>query len=289
VRAKSLQTELVAKKVEKTLLTRTTESRIKELSRGHSRMRELRGGDVAGPHREVGAMSRSGTFKFRLYLAGDTHDSMLALANLSALCEARLPNDHKIELVDVLRQPQRALADGILMTPTLFKLAPSPVQKIVGTLQSDRVWEVLGLGTLGTRVPLHSTDTLRPDSISSRSEGKRIRFIEHKGKQILLSDFSLATAQLMIPLLAKLRTTVAQYGPESALILADYQGAEIDHRVAIKIKEVLAHNRPFVKKAVWLGTEQIPHDLIENIHMFSQRETVTFTTREEALEWLVRE
>jgi circadian clock protein KaiC len=51
VRAKSLQTELVAKKVEKTLLTRTTESRVKELSRGHTRMRELRGADAAVPRR----------------------------------------------------------------------------------------------------------------------------------------------------------------------------------------------------------------------------------------------
>jgi circadian clock protein KaiB len=235
-------------------------------------------------------MNRCATFKFRLYLAGDTHDSMLALANLSALCEARLPNDHKIDLVDVVREPRRALADGIFMTPTLFKLAPSPAQKIVGTLsQSDRVWELLGLGTPGTQVSPHSTDTITPDSISSRNEQKRIRFIEHKGKQILLSDFSLATAQQMIPLLTLVRTTVAQYGPQSALILSDYQGAEINHRVAIKIKEVIAHNRPFVKRAVWLGTEQIPRGLIENIHMFSRRETVTFKTREEALEWLVRE
>jgi circadian clock protein KaiC len=52
VRAKSLQTELVAKKVEKTLLTRTTESREQELSRGHTRMRELRGGDAAAPRRK---------------------------------------------------------------------------------------------------------------------------------------------------------------------------------------------------------------------------------------------
>jgi circadian clock protein KaiC len=49
VRAKSLQTELVAKKVEKTLLTRTTHSREGELSRGRTRMRELRGGDSALP------------------------------------------------------------------------------------------------------------------------------------------------------------------------------------------------------------------------------------------------
>jgi circadian clock protein KaiC len=53
VRAKSLQTELVAKKVEKTLLARTTESRKQELSRGRTRMRELRGGDVATTRRRV--------------------------------------------------------------------------------------------------------------------------------------------------------------------------------------------------------------------------------------------
>jgi circadian clock protein KaiC len=52
VRVKSLQTELVAKKVEKTLLTRTTESRVQELSRGRTRMRELRGADATIPPRK---------------------------------------------------------------------------------------------------------------------------------------------------------------------------------------------------------------------------------------------
>jgi circadian clock protein KaiC len=46
VRAKSLQTELLAKQVEKTLLTRTRESREGELARGRSHMRELRGADA---------------------------------------------------------------------------------------------------------------------------------------------------------------------------------------------------------------------------------------------------
>jgi circadian clock protein KaiC len=53
VRAKSLQTELIAKQVEKTLLSRTTQSRKGELSRGHTRMRELRGGDATKPKRKV--------------------------------------------------------------------------------------------------------------------------------------------------------------------------------------------------------------------------------------------
>jgi circadian clock protein KaiB len=96
-------------------------------------------------------MSRTTDFKFRLYISGDTQNSALALANLSALCDARLPNHYKIEVVDVLRQPKRALADGIFMTPTLIKLSPSPVRKIIGSLsEPSRVLEILGLGALAT-------------------------------------------------------------------------------------------------------------------------------------------
>jgi hypothetical protein len=118
---------------------------------------------------------------------------------------------------------------------------------------------------------------------------ERIRFIEHKGKQILLLDFSHATAPQMLPLLKQVQTTVAHHEPKSLLILANYAGAEIDHKVAMKIKEVLALDRPFVKKAAWLGAEHIPHAHSENFHLFSQRETATFKTRGEALEWLVQE
>ena len=79
VRAKSLQTELVAKKVEKTLLARTTASRAGELSRGRTRMRELRGGDAAVPSRKEGALMKPRIiFKFRLYVAGDTPNSTQA-------------------------------------------------------------------------------------------------------------------------------------------------------------------------------------------------------------------
>jgi circadian clock protein KaiB len=85
-------------------------------------------------------------FRFRLYIAGDTLNSAQALANLSALCRLHLPDRYEIDIVDVFQQPERALADGIFMTPTLVKLAPSPVQSIVGTLsQTQTVSLVLGL------------------------------------------------------------------------------------------------------------------------------------------------
>src|SRR5580765_5380083 len=91
-------------------------------------------------------MSRAPQFKFRLYVAGDAHNSTQALANLKALCRAHLPKCHHIEVVHVFQEPDRALADGIFRTPTLVKLVPAPVQRIVGTLsQTQTLLSVLGL------------------------------------------------------------------------------------------------------------------------------------------------
>lgn len=85
-------------------------------------------------------------FKFRLYVATGTLNSTQAMTNLNALCRAHLAGRHEIEVVDVFREPQRALAEGIRMTPTLLKLTPSPVRRIVGSLsQTQRVLETLGL------------------------------------------------------------------------------------------------------------------------------------------------
>ncbi|MBK7765161.1 MAG: circadian clock KaiB family protein [Sulfuritalea sp.] len=94
-------------------------------------------------------MSRRVIFRFRLYVAGDALNSAQALANLTALCRAHLPDRHEIDIVDVFNDPQRALADGIFMTPTLVRLAPAPVRRIVGALsQMQPVLQALGLEAL---------------------------------------------------------------------------------------------------------------------------------------------
>lgn len=88
-------------------------------------------------------------FKFRLYVAGNTQNSAQAVANLAAFCRAHLPDKHAIEIVDVFRDPRRALADGVLMTPTLIVLGPSPFHRIVGTLsQTQPLLMALGLEAL---------------------------------------------------------------------------------------------------------------------------------------------
>jgi circadian clock protein KaiB len=86
-------------------------------------------------------------FKFRLYVAGDTINSSQAVANLNAICRSYLSDRYEIELVDVFREPKRALEDSIFMTPTLIKLEPTPVERIIGTLsQTALVLQALGLG-----------------------------------------------------------------------------------------------------------------------------------------------
>jgi len=93
-------------------------------------------------------MSRDPRYKFRLYVAGETQNSARASANLTAFCAAHLPHRHEIEIVDVLRQPKRAMADSVFMTPTLIKLAPTPDRRLVGTLSETKLLlETLGLGT----------------------------------------------------------------------------------------------------------------------------------------------
>lgn len=85
-------------------------------------------------------------FKFRLFVAGDTPNSALALSNLHALCRTHLPDAFEIEVVDVFREPKRALAEGVFLTPTLIRLVPPPVVRIVGTLSHLRtVLQALGL------------------------------------------------------------------------------------------------------------------------------------------------
>jgi circadian clock protein KaiB len=85
--------------------------------------------------------------QLRLYIAGNAPNSLRAVANARAICEEHFAATHDLEIVDFLEQPLRALADGILVTPTLLKLLPLPAQRLIGNL-SDKS---LVLATLGAR------------------------------------------------------------------------------------------------------------------------------------------
>jgi circadian clock protein KaiB len=76
----------------------------------------------------------------RLYVAGQTPKSVTALANLTRLCEEHLAGRYTIEVIDLLKEPNRARADQIVAIPTLVRTLPEPVRKLIGTLaDTERV------------------------------------------------------------------------------------------------------------------------------------------------------
>ena len=81
----------------------------------------------------------------RLYIVGGAPNSVQAIANLQAICREYLKDGHKLEVVDVLEHPRRAMAEGVLVTPSLAKLSPLPAANVIGNL-SDKAKVLLALG-----------------------------------------------------------------------------------------------------------------------------------------------
>ncbi len=74
--------------------------------------------------------------ELRLYLAGQTPRSMAALANLKKLCKEHLAGKYRIEVIDLLKNPQLARGDQIIAIPTLVRRLPQPIRKIIGDLSN---------------------------------------------------------------------------------------------------------------------------------------------------------
>jgi circadian clock protein KaiB len=80
---------------------------------------------------------RSDEYILRLYVAGQSARSSAALRNLEAVCEEHLAGRYRIEVVDLLKQPQLARGDQIVALPTLVRRLPPPVKKIIGDLSNQ--------------------------------------------------------------------------------------------------------------------------------------------------------
>ena len=72
--------------------------------------------------------------QLRLYIAGNAPNSLRAITNLKTICDEHFASACTLEIVDLLTHPERALADGIIVTPTLVKVSPLPVQRVIGSL-----------------------------------------------------------------------------------------------------------------------------------------------------------
>jgi circadian clock protein KaiB len=98
-------------------------------------------------HHNAAAPLPEGIYVFRLYVVGTAPNSLRAVANLRALCQKYLLNHYQLEIIDILDNPLRALEDEVLLTPTLVKLAPAPVTRLIGNL-NDHAGVLSALGII---------------------------------------------------------------------------------------------------------------------------------------------
>ncbi len=114
---------------------------------------------MTSPRQEPEESDRTGGFGdapppryvLRLYVAGLTPASTVAVARVKAVCEESLPGRYDLEVVDIYQQPQLAAKAQIVAVPTLVKELPGPLRKLIGDLSNkDRL--LVGLG-LEKRVP----------------------------------------------------------------------------------------------------------------------------------------
>ena len=84
--------------------------------------------------RRPGKSTDGDFWRLRLYIAGQTPNSIAAIDNLKKICEDKLRGKYRIEVVDLLEKPQLAKGDQIIAIPTLVRRLPPPVKKIIGNL-----------------------------------------------------------------------------------------------------------------------------------------------------------
>jgi circadian clock protein KaiB len=82
------------------------------------------------------ATAKSETWILRLYVAGQSSTARTAFENLTKICEEHLAGRYRIEVIDLLENPQLARGDQILALPTLVRHLPPPMRKIIGDLSN---------------------------------------------------------------------------------------------------------------------------------------------------------
>ena len=88
----------------------------------------------------------SAKWELKLYVAGQTPKSLQAFSNLKRICEDYLAGEYRIEIIDLMQNPQLAGGDQIFALPTLVRKLPEPVRKIIGDLSNtERVLVELDL------------------------------------------------------------------------------------------------------------------------------------------------
>jgi hypothetical protein len=119
---------------------------------------------------------------------------------------------------------------------------------------------------------------------------ERVRFIEHNGQRVLLADYSGPVSEEEgLAAIAECMRVAALQPPKSLLIVTDVTGAIFNTRVVQALKDVAAHNGPYVRRAAVVGVSGLQKVIYQAVLRVTKREIPAFATREEALDWVTGE
>ena len=118
---------------------------------------------------------------------------------------------------------------------------------------------------------------------------KRVRFIEHKWRQILLLDFSYCSPDEALSTMDEARKIIRTQPEGTLLILTDVTEGKYNMDVIDSLKEFTTGNKPYVRASAVVGLDGIKKSIYNMVVMFSKRRIPVFTNAMSAKEWLIAE
>src|SRR5690349_21356414 len=119
---------------------------------------------------------------------------------------------------------------------------------------------------------------------------QRIRFIEHRGVRVLLTDYSPPITEAEgLAAMDECRRLVAQQPLQSLLLLTNVTGAYFNTRAVQGLKDLAAHNSPYVRRSAVVGVSGLQKIIYQAVQRFAKRDIVLFSARQDALDWLVQD
>ena len=128
-----------------------------------------------------------------------------------------------------------------------------------------------------------------PPPTAEASATGRVRFIDHAGKRVLFINYSHCNVAMMKAVAEEGHRVIAREQPNSVLTLNDVTGTTFDKESVGVLQAKVAANAPYVKRAAVIGISGLQRLIYEGVQAFSKRRIPHFESREEALDWLVRE
>jgi len=115
----------------------------------------------------------------------------------------------------------------------------------------------------------------------------RVRFVTHRDQRILLLDFTESAPEQVAELSSRVPEVITREPKGSVLVIADFSGVKFSREIVERVKIATALDRPHIKRAAWVLTENLPKALYDSIRSFSARDIPVFDTRDKAMDYLV--